>query len=168
MRFHTKYRYLHIKVLFIFEHMLAVFIIYDPHYANRYHQWFTSINMCMPHAHVFILQRVGQTPCSFGALFNAGVKSAGLGKRASICCISPMMTLAPPIIDIRTFLHCNGFDNGTGDIVECTNNGYRENNYRHIATNMIEHKCIHFQIEMCASQSNVTDDDPYLIPPVRC
>lgn len=148
--------------------MLAVFIIYDLCHSNRYHQWMTAINMCMPHAHIFIIQSVGETPHSYGALFNAGIKSAGLGINASICCVSPLQNSSPHVTDVQTFLRCNGFDNKTGKINESTNDGYRENNCRHIATNMVHHKCIHFQMEICTSQSNVPGDDPYLIPPVRC
>ena len=152
--------------------MLAVFLVYDPHHFDKYCQCLTCVQQCMPDAYLFILQKVGENTCSLGALFNAGIQFAGLGRSATICCINTYEQWNPKVMNFRSFVEFNGFHNRlehiTLDLQTPTDDGFRENRGTLISTNFISKKCIFFQIDMPSLQSNQTEYDPYLIHPVRC
>ena len=144
--------------------MIAVFILFDVQHVSQYQQWISNIHFNMPKAHIFILQDVGQHKMKHNAIFNAGIKSAGLGKVATILCINTIYNIITNPIDIQRFIETNGFDNTLDSFQLCQKsfNGLGEAIVRHIATNMQTPTRIHFQMKQ---ESNTCVHDPYLIPP---
>lgn len=144
--------------------MFAVFILFDVQHVFQYQQWISNIHFNMPKAHIFILQDVGQYKMNYNAIFNAGIKSAGLGKSATILCINPIYNMITKLIDIQCFMETNGFDNTLDSFQLCQKefNGLEEVIVTHVATNMQTPTRIHFQMKQ---ESNTCVHDPYLIPP---